>query len=311
MRKRGYIIIIAAAALALTSCDWASRMWQSVANDGAEADSTEATAYCTAEFTDSINVNNAVAYQEIRADFPSEADTSTLAQIVLEWLCNEVRSRCWPDPEGTGFDSAFAVGEELDNFADNVVTTYGRKGLEQMEADLRDMAQEGYEGFFSNRLSIELLERSSERITFALEHDVYLGGAHGGQYLSGTTFSAANGEPFTWKHFNMEKRAELIELLKKGLMAYFNNGAEEPITTETALLEQLILYDNPDTPENELEYGLPLPVTAPWITRDGVCFVYQEYEIAAYACGRPFVVLPFEVVEPFLTEDGRKFISLK
>lgn len=300
-------LAVLAIATALQSCDWRTP----AATGDTAADSAATAAFCTAEFSDSVAINNATAYAEIKADFPAEEDSSLAAQAVLEWLCREVRGRCYPDYVGESVDSAFSLTTNEGTFAENVVNTYGRKGLDNMANDLREMAIDGYEGFMGNYLTIELTENTPDYLTFTLEHDVYTGGAHGGQYHYGQTFSKADGKTFTWAHFAPEKRSELIELIKKGLMAYFNEGAEEPITTDSALFEHLILYDNPDTPENELEYGIPLPLTAPWITRDGVCFIYQEYEIAAYAMGRPTVTLPLSVVAPCLTDEGRKFLSLK
>lgn len=315
MKNRFFIVsILALTGLFLISCDWTKKPWASATDGSEDADSASAKQYCTAEFYDSISINDAKAYQQLKADFPAEDDSSTVAQAVLAWLCDEVLSRCYPSFEGELIDSTFAVDADspgLDTFADNVVTTYGRKGLKRLGDELREMANEGYEGFFGNNLAIELAEQTDNYLTFTLEHDVYMGGAHGSQYHQGRSFRTTDGKAFTWKHFNAEMKPELIALLKKGLMAYFNEGADEPITSETALLEMLMLYDDPDTPENELEYGLPLPATDPWLTRDGIGFIYQEYEIAAYAFGRPVVTLPYSAVAQFLTPEGMTFINGK
>ena len=309
-----FVSTMALTALFLTSCDWTKKPWASATDGSEDTDSISAKQYCTAEFNDSISINEATAYQELRVDFPAEDDSSAVAQAVLAWLCDEVRSRCFPSFEGERIDSAFAVdtdNPELDTFADNVVTTYGRKGLQRLGNELREMANEGYEGFFGNNLAIELAEQTENYLTFTLEHDVYMGGAHGGQYHEGRSFRTSDGKAFTWKHFKTDMKPELIALLKKGLMAYFNEGADEPITTEAALFEMLLLYDDPDTPENELEYGLPLPATDPWLTRDGVVFIYQEYEIAPYAFGRPSVTLPYSAVADFITPEGMTFVNGK
>ncbi len=304
-RHSAQILAILGITLVIAACDWRSP----ASGSESSSDSTTAKAFCTAEFSDSVKINDAVAYQNIIADFPAEDDSSRVAQAALEWLCNEVRGRCFPDYIGEKIDSAFTVGNENTTFAENVVDTYGRKGLQRMAADLKEFADEGFEGFMANNLTIELVENKPEYITYTLEHDIYTGGAHGAQYHKGLTFRTSDGATFNWALFDKTKRAELIQLLKNGLMAYFNQGAEEPISTDSALFEMLMLYDDPDTPENELEFGLPLPATAPWITSGGFVFIYQEYEIAAYAFGRPEVTLPFNAVAPYLTEAGRKFIS--
>ena len=58
-----------------------------------------------------------------------------------------------------------------------------------------------------------------------------------------------------------------------------------------------------------MEFGLPLPVTDPWLTRDGIVFLYQEYEIACYAMGRPSVILPYEVLLPLLTDEAKALLK--
>lgn len=37
---------------------------------------------------------------------------------------------------------------------------------------------------------------------------------------------------------------------------------------------------------------IPFPKYEPYYTEDGVCFIYQQYEIACYAAGRPTFTLP-------------------
>ena len=46
------------------------------------------------------------------------------------------------------------------------------------------------------------------------------------------------------------------------------------------------------------------------MTRDGIAFVYQQYEIAAYACGLPSGTLSFEQVREVLSDEGRALLGL-
>ena len=154
-------LAVLAIATALQSCDWRT---PSATGDTA-ADSAATAAFCTAEFSDSVAINNATAYAEIKADFPAEEDSSVAAQAVLEWLCREVRGRCYPDYVGESVDSAFSLTTNEGTFAENVVNTYGRKGLDNMANDLREMAIDGYEGFMGNYLTIELVENTPDYLT--------------------------------------------------------------------------------------------------------------------------------------------------
>lgn len=292
-------------ALLMQSCEWFR------GNGGGASSEDEGPVYCTVEYSDSMTVIGATAYQSIHVDFPAEEDSSTVSQAVLSWLCDEIRTSCYPDYSGENQPSDLELTTSGDTFGEAYVNTYGRWGLDRMAEDIRDMAGNGYEGSFLNHLSIELVEQTEERLTFLEHYEVYTGGAHGGYMVSGATFRRSDGKRFGWEMFDHEKRAELVELMKKGLMAYFNQEAEEKIYTDSALFDHLILFDNPETPDNELEFGLPLPATEPWISNNGVEFIYQQYEIAAYACGMPCVTLPFDALKDILTPEGRKFVGLE
>ena len=41
---------------------------------------------------------------------------------------------------------------------------------------------------------------------------------------------------------------------------------------------------------------------------NGVGFIYQQYEIAAYAMGMPNDTIPYERIKPFMTEWSKRLI---
>ncbi len=297
--------LIGLASMVMAGCQWFN---------GKESEAEELV-WCTVEYDDSITVNGAKAFQEMRIDFPpsqaaDKADKGTVA--ALDWIREQVAACSYPNYENDPLDSVITFSiDEVERFAEPFVKSCGRQGLDRMSSGLREFASEGFDGSFMNMLHIELQEQTPEYLTLFQEHDVYTGGAHGGQYLAGITFSKKDGKQLGWNLFNMDKKAELIELIKAQLKKEFSADASEPITTDEQLQDLLILYDDPETPENELEYGLPLPVTAPWVTRDGIIFLYQEYEIACYAMGRPSVILSFEAVKPLLSDEGKALLNLK
>jgi len=53
---------------------------------------------------------------------------------------------------------------------------------------------------------------------------------------------------------------------------------------------------------------IPFPAFSPYPSKDGLVFVYQQYEIASYAAGMPAFTLPYEVVEPYLTEEAKAIL---
>ncbi|MBO4801565.1 MAG: DUF3298 domain-containing protein [Bacteroidaceae bacterium] len=300
-----YLPVAAAFALAFVSCEWFR------GKTGQGSDSLQTPQFCTAEFEDSVIIQDVHAFQQLRVDFPAEEDTSLIAQSVLSWICAEVRDRCFPNYGEEAVDSVMSLEISSNTFAEDYVNAYGRKGLNRMAEDLREMAQDGYCGGYSNALFIELEESTERYLTMSLGHEVYTGGAHGGYYAESVTFFRKDGRQLDWSFFDKEKRPELVELLKKGLMAYFNDFEEDKVTTDSALFDHLLLFDDPDTPENELEYGLPLPATVPAVKGDNMLFIYQQYEIAAYALGLPCVSLPLTAVKDCLTEEGKRYLGFK
>ena len=80
---------------------------------------------------------------------------------------------------------------------------------------------------------------------------------------------------------------DYIELFKKALMQqYFKvkTGKE---------LDDLLMLPTPGY--------LPKPVSDPYLTKEGVVFVYQQYEIAPYAAGSPKFTLPYSEVKKYMT----------
>ena len=143
--------------------------------------------------------------------------------------------------------------------------------------------------------------KTSEDSTFVVFNDTeyaYIGGAHGGVFgWGGITFRFSDGSIV--KDFLKDNAVKDMQpLLKKGLKEYFNENADEKITTDQQLMEQLML------PE-ESKGLIPLPAWTPSPDEKGkgLVFTYQQYEIACYAVGMPSFVLTWEELKPFLRED--------
>ena len=143
--------------------------------------------------------------------------------------------------------------------------------------------------------------KTSEDSTFVVFYDSeysYIGGAHGGVFgFGGITFRFSDGSIV--KGFLKDNAVKDMQpLLKKGLKEYFNENADEKITTDQQLMEQLMLPD-------ESKGLIPLPAWTPSPDEKGkgLVFTYQQYEIACYAVGMPSFVLTWEELKPFLKED--------
>ena len=72
-----------------------------------------------------------------------------------------------------------------------------------------------------------------------------------------------------------------------------------------ALLKAYILESNPDINEERIKYS----ECPPFIENDSLGVTYQYYEITdAHVEGRPGATIPLDEIEPFLTEEGKRFL---
>ena len=134
-------------------------------------------------------------------------------------------------------------------------------------------------------------------IVFLSEDYGYMGGAHGGILGAGNiTFRKSDGKHIT-HFFNCDAKA-LQGLLRKGLISYFNGDGDGGVT-DADLNDQLTLEDT----------LIPLPVTQPLLSENGLVLTYMQYEIACYAAGMPSFCIPYEDILPFLTPEVKALLG--
>ena len=130
-------------------------------------------------------------------------------------------------------------------------------------------------------------------VTFLTLESQYTGGAHGIGFESGHTFSKINGKPFGYDMMKDLDTPAFKRLIKEGLRRFFSNEGDEQGMSDEDLKEELVSFDGSID-------ELPLPDSEPYMTEQGVTFIYQPYEISYYAAGRPEFTLPYDVVKPYL-----------
>lgn len=141
-----------------------------------------------------------------------------------------------------------------------------------------------------------ILGDSVKYVIYTCESYVYYGGPHGGYDVTYLTLDKSNG--FLMDFVPQSAEAALQPLIKKGLVEYFN-GNDAGVTE--ANLKDCLLIDS-DT--------IPLPVTTPCPTPEGLFFVYAQYEIAPYAAGTPSFTIPYKDILPYLNEDAKALLGL-
>ena len=133
----------------------------------------------------------------------------------------------------------------------------------------------------TTEINISKAYENDKIVTYTADSYYYLGGAHGGGFYSGTSFCKETGKILGWSIFKSPQ--EIKDKILEKMPEYFDVK-----TTEEAL-EMMILNDT-----------FPLPTTEPWIINDSIFFIYQSYEIACYAAGRPNCVFAMDELKDYL-----------
>ena len=136
-------------------------------------------------------------------------------------------------------------------------------------------------------------------VVFNSSDYIYLGGAHGGVIGQGSpTFDKKDGH-LVKQFLKEDALTPMQSLLTAGLVEYFTD--EEGSINADNLRDYLFLDDE----------TIPFPVWTPHPTEEGLCFVYQQYEIAAYAMGMPSFIIPYDAVKPYLTPEAADLLIIK
>lgn len=269
--KKTKIILGALFALCMASCT----------NKGVNADNDEALKTDTVVFKQDnkeISVN-------IKAEFPIKGNqllTNSIAEYISEQL-------------GGTYMGTLSNG-------DSIVNYYGTIQQDSIKRTRQEFGETNSIQYTYN-CEIKKEVETKQFVTYTTYSDVFLGGAHGSHFLQGATFRKSDGRKFGFDMLRNTDSEAFHALIKEGLMDYFNQQGTEHITTDAQLKEMLMT-------DNDVNY-LPLPVTAPYLTEQGVTFIYQSYEIACYAAGMPTFTIPYDKIKPFLTSTVLQMVNNK
>jgi len=136
-------------------------------------------------------------------------------------------------------------------------------------------------------------------VTFMAFTSHYTGGLHGMGVETGHTFSKFNGKCFGYDMMKDLDTPAFKRLIKEGLRKFFSNEGDEQGMSDEDLKEELVSFGGSID-------DLPLPDSEPYMTKNGVTFIYQPYEISYYAAGRPEFTIPYDVVRPYLKPQAMK-----
>ncbi len=186
---------------------------------------------------------------------------------------------------------------------ENLVKHYAEGTRRYFAAQQKEMREEniGSEWIphFLSHVKIRKQTETATYVTYSVAHEVYLGGAHGSYHYTETTISKRTCRPLA-QTVDTTKVMQMQPLLRKGIVSYLTDCGIE--NAETDYKDYLFLPD---------DGHFPLPVNAPSPTKDGMAFVYQQYEIASYAVGLVSFTIPYAEIMPYLCEEMKSLIDRK
>ena len=278
------------------------------ASNGAAEDSDSVAV--NSEFrTDSIGLmrEDSMVSIKVSVQWPISGNDSLTASI-RQYLCEVMQTSPMQEgqPEVKLYDDGQKAVQALVDTMYNTLAGYWKEARE--EGIPTDMA-------YSFDMRAFKLEETDRYITYVSNQEGFQGGAHGYATASCQTFRKRDGlrigyeteydqqtETYVMKNqtlFKDPKSPELAALIKEGVRNYFQEF-EQDVTTDEALKDMLIGVDDVNS--------IPLPSNAPSFTKDGLSFIYQQYEIAPYAAGMINFTIPYDKVLPYLTKDAEECV---
>lgn len=289
-------------AAALTACGHRASTDSGVDADSINIDSTAVANETALLKTDSIGIELTDTMVEVRVsvDWPV-AGNDTLVQGIRHYILKQLDIKKYTD-----------IKEALEKVAKVQYNELKTQWLEDRE--VRGIYAGGM--IYSSYQRISVDEESDTYVTYSYCTEGFTGGAHGYATATGITISKATGKEigyeseynantmtFSIKHQNLfrsTKSAGLYKLIKEGVKDYFSDLEDHRISDEE-LAD--MLQNVPDVNH------IPVPQFPPTFTKNGLVFLYQQYEIGPYAVGMPNFCIPYKKVLPYLTEEAAALVE--
>ena len=172
--------------------------------------------------------------------------------------------------------------------------------LKEYEEEKQNLAEENINGF-TTKMDLKKDYETDKLVTFIVTQEFYLNGAHGTATSFGMTFRKSDGRRFLPNMMVNVHSDGMYAILKEGLREYFSQMEGKPL--DNAALQEYILTDD------NIE-SLPMPQYPPFVTKDGISFIYQQYEISFYAAGMPSFMVGFDKIKPFLSKPALDMLDM-
>ncbi len=246
--------------------------------------------------TDSIEYDQAMCH--IKVDYPT-AGQDSLANAVRQYINKELEGLYLPTMNGEENVTPVIYKGEL-NDGKKLIDFYGKANSDNLTGIQKELAElnSAHQAHLTYEINIRKTEETSTYITYQSLTYNYMGGAHGSAFNHSVNISKATGKPVA-AVIDTLKVKELQPLLKKGVLSYLNASNPDEKVTEEQLADYLFIDNG----------TIPVPAFTPYLTKEGVCFIYQQYEIGPYALGMVTFTVPYAEVKPFLTPEASKLLT--
>lgn len=228
----------------------------------------------------------------IKVDYPTEP--TELSKQVRQILNKELAKLYLPAINGEENTQCKPYAGDLSN-GNTVIESYAKTNFEYLQGQMKEMKDLDSSIKISMSYDVQLSkqEETDSYVTYACNTYAFLGGAHGSASSYALNIVKATGKVLT-ETVDTTKVKELQAILRKGTLEYLNaDNPDEKITEDN--LKDYLFVDN----------GIiPLPAQTPFLAKDGVHFIYQQYEIGPYAMGMVQFTVPYKDIKPYLTQEA-------
>ncbi len=287
-------LLFAVATLSCTSCKSATKTSSDASAETAQSD----TLVTAPPFTFATNQDSTISCS-FEVDYPRQTDS--LAVGVKQFIAKELAQVYTPYNNEEDAAKNYPLFHGDLQKCDALVKHYAEGTKRYFVTQQKEMIEEGTENGwrpnFSCDVKIKKSAETSTYVAYTTSAQVYLGGAHGSYATWETNISKRTYRPLA-QTVDTTKVMAMQSILRKGVISYLKDAGCENV--EKDYKSMLFL------PEDG---HIPLPVCTPSLTKDGVSFVYQQYEIASYAVGLVSFTIPYSDIMPYLCDEAKALVG--
>ena len=202
---------------------------------------------------------------EINVDFPQKGNANLIKNItsfLIDALTNEYRNN--EDAAIPHYNGDISDGQAIVDF-------YGDEKIKELQN----------QGIGDAKISILKTYETDKIVSYTVD----FGGSNGG-----VGFGAKYGASFN------KSDGTTIQVIKAPNDGDFKKYLISKVKSHLRGDDGIVQAD-----ESELE-AHPYPKKEPYLTKDGVCFIYQKYEIGSGALGEVELTIPYDAMKPYMSQ---------